>query len=259
MKKLLFCAILSLLFLGASCTLLQSFQHPAFTADTSVEEQLTALFTEYDRYQGSVCVGISGPYVSKSRAVSVATERCLQMLSFYAGLAMQAEAALVVESSAALERFDSTVFGGTSDAIYQRTAQEMQIVDVKWYGAKSGAAVFARLPQMVPIVWDTKSNWKEELPDIPGFTVVAAPASRSYSDLEKAIEAATFRSAKAMLDTAAHNLSVVHDIHQVHTDRYVRDLYSISGIKMDGFVVLSYQYDLISERVWALAVTKRER
>lgn len=259
MKKILPVLIISLLLLGASCALFQSTQSTVFTSSTPIEEQLAVLFGEYDRYNGSVCVGISGPYASKSRAVTVATERCLQTLSFYSGLAMQAEAGLVVQTASDIEHFNSTVFGGTSDAVYERTAARMEIVDVQWYGGKIGAAVFARLPEMEPIPWTRKNNWVEQPPEIPGFTVAATSASRSYSDLAQAIEAATFRSAEALLNIAATNVTVTHDIQQVRTDQYKRDLYSISGIKMDGFVVLSYRYDVPTGRVYALAVTKRER
>lgn len=258
MRKLLLFMIPALMILFLGCAGMQRFGTSVeFGASTPVSVQLASVFDEYNRYRGSVCVGISGPYTSKSRAVKVATENCLQMLSYYVGIAMQAEYGHVVRSTGGVDHLDTTVFGGTSDEIYRQTAERMEIVDVKWYGGRIGAAVFATIPGMSAIAWETTSDWMTRTPEVPGFHAVVSSSNRSYSDLPRAIEAATFRAAQAMLDTVATNVNVTYDIQTVRSDDYRRDLYSISGVRMDGFVVLRYGYDEQTGGVYALAVTKK--
>lgn len=258
MRKLLLLMIPALMVLGVGCVGVQGHHTtPVFDSTTPVSVQLGSVFDEYNGYQGSVCVGISGPYTSKSKAVSVATENCLQMLSYYVGIAMQAEYGHVVRTVKGIDHLDTTIFGGTSDEIYRQTAERMEIVDIRWYGGKIGAAVFATVPGMARIKWEETSDWMKRTPEVPGFHAVVASSNRSYADMVKAIEAATFRAAQAMLDTVASNINVTYDIQSVHHDQYMRDLYSISGVRMDGFVVLRYGYDEQSGSVCALAVTKK--
>jgi hypothetical protein len=95
---------------------------------------IQCLFDDYSAYNGSACMGISGPYSNKTTAVGVATQNCLQILAFYRGLAVQTDYNSIFCSSESEDLFSSDSFAGTIDSVYELVASEMEIVDVKWYG-----------------------------------------------------------------------------------------------------------------------------
>lgn len=223
----------------------------------SDSELIQCLFDDYSAYKGSVCMGISGPYSNKTTAVSVATQNCLQILAFYRGLAVQTDYNSIIRSSEAEDLFSSDSFAGTVDSVYESVASEMEIVDVKWYGGCVGAVVFAKLPEMKGVSSWKDCNWLEQVPELDGYYVAVATSDKTYSFLNSSIEAATFRTAQRLLDENKDTITV--SVSNVETDSksYNEDSYSISGNRISEFLILDYEYDALTNKVYALGICKK--
>lgn len=213
------------------------------------EEEYRKLFELYNSYNGSVCMGISGPYTNKPQAVEEALSRCLQYLAFYRGLAIETNFGFVVDPSGNEKISSHSVVGGTTDRILEDTADDMEIVDVVWLGGKIGAVVFARLPEMEEI-----SQNKLELSD---YVTAYATSEKVYTNFADAIEAATFRATQALLSESTSAVNVDNVIVETTSKTYRRDNYSISGLRMSGFVTLNYDYKPEEGKVYALVVCKQ--
>lgn len=202
-------------------------------------------------------MGISGAYANKDSAVEAATRNCVQILAFYRGLAFQVDYDSIIRSSSGMETFTSRAFGGTTDAVYEQVASEMEIVDVKWYGGAVGAVVFARLPEMKEVKSWKDGNWREKKPEIDGYYTAVATSDGTYTLVRSALEAATFRTAQALLDAdeSAINVSVANVM--TGNDSYSRDSYSISGNRLDGFMILDYEYDRDTKKIYALGICRK--
>lgn len=240
-------SILLVLLISCASTSPQESSNPFTSGDG---EEYKKLFELYNSYNGSVCMGISGPYSDRAQALDVAMARCLQFLAFYRGLAFETSFGSVLDSYSSYEKISShTVVGGTSDEILNDTARDMEIVDVVWLGGKVGAVVFARLPEMEEI----SNNKKELLNYVTGYST----SEKVYTSFANAIEAATFRATQALLSEATSTVSVDNVIVETTTDSYQKDYYSISGLKMEGFVTLRYDYNSEEGKVYALVVCKQ--
>lgn len=205
-------------------------------------------------------MGISGPFSNKEKAIEVATERCLQYLAFSRGLAMQTVFGIVNDSSRKDSSIEYNVIGGTSNDIVTETSKNFEIVNIQWLGGKIGAIVFAKLPEMRKIkVIDGILN--EKLPKIGGCYVAIATSEISYTHFADAIEAATFRVAEALVDMHERTINVSNNIMDIITNpessEFRSDAYSIFGNRLEGFAVLAYEYDIIENKVYALAVSKK--
>jgi hypothetical protein len=214
------------------------------------------LFSLFNGYRGSVCMGISGPEADKAKAVGIATERCLQYLAFYRGLAMQVNFGSIVDSDLKKAVNEYEIIGGTSDSVLLDAARDFEIIDVVWLGGKVGAVVFAKLPEMGGF-WSVPHNWRNNAPEISGYNVVVATSEKSYSSIANAIEAATFRAAQALVDAHYGTVNVNNTIVESKDDHYRGDSYSIWGNRLEGFSVLAYEYDYEENRVYALAVSRK--
>lgn len=214
------------------------------------------LFSLFNAYGGSVCMGISGPYSDKNKAIAVATEKCVQYLAFYKGLAMQVDFGSVVVSSNNKTSVEHNVIGGTVNEKISEVVNEFEIVDVQWLGGKIGAVVFARLPEMGRIKSITKVLGRT-IPSIDGKYVAVATSEVSYSSFADAIEAATFRVAQTLIDLHKGTVSVSNSIVDLETTKYRGDAYSISGNRLEGFAVLAFEYNVSDGKVYALAVCNK--
>lgn len=224
--------------------------------NTQNAEEYEKLFSLFNSYGGSVCMGISGPQADKERAIEIATQKCVQYLAFTRGLAMQVNFGSVTNSGSEKIGLDYGVIGGTSDALFNEVANEFEIVEVKWFGGKIGAAVFARLPGMASVK-KVGAVLNSKTPEIRGRYVAVATSEFSYSDFADAIEAATFRVAEALIHSHTGTINVSNNITETTTNQYKSDSYSISGNRLEGFAVLAYEYNIEENKVYALAVCNR--
>lgn len=216
-------------------------------------QEYDKLFSLFNSYGGSVCMGISGPVSDKNKAIEIATEKCVQYLAFYRGLAMQVDFGTVSDSTKNDASIEYSVIGGTVDSKITEVAEEFEIVNVQWLGGRIGAVVFARLPEMKTIkvvnqVLDDKT------PKIKGRYVAVATSEISYSSFAEAIEAATFRVAQALIDIHVGTVNVSNNIVNTTESQYRGDSFSISGNRLEGFAVLAYEYSIEDNKVYALAV-----
>ncbi len=231
-----------------------------FNSSMSLSYELNTVFSKYNSYNGSVCLGVSGPVAGRYEAIKAATRNALQFLAFSQGLAMQTNSGAVIRTSADLEDFDADTFGGTADRIYEEAASRMEIEKVEWYADRIGAVVYARLPEMEMVNWSGE-NWMEKTPVIEGYNVAVASSELVYSSAVTAIEAATFRVAQALLDVDRRTITVTNSKVETGLEEdssfYSKDMYTISGNRLEGFRVLSYYYDESTQKVFALGISKR--
>lgn len=224
----------------------------------TVEQEYGELFAVYNSYGGSVCMGISGPMYDRADAVAKATLNCLQYLALSRRFAMQVEFGTVTDSGFDKVFTERGAIGGTADRIYEEAAQQMEIVDVLWFGGSVGAAVFARLPEMTPIRTEQKVIGIS-IPEIASYNVAVSSSESSYQGFAEAIEAATFRVAQALMDTDTGTLNVNNTITVTTADHYRSDSYSVFGGRYDGFYVLAYEYNPADKKVYALAALKKQQ
>lgn len=201
-------------------------------------------------------MGISGPNSDKDKAIEVATEKCVQYLAFYRGLAMQVDFGTVASSSGTSPSIEYNVIGGTADSMIIEVAEEFEIIDIRWLGGRIGAVVFARLPEMRTIKI-ANQVLDSEIPNINGRYVAVATSEQSYSNFADAIEAATFRVAQTLIDMHSGTVNVSNNIINTTETQYRGDSFSISGNRLEGFAVLAYEYNIEDNKVYALAVCNR--
>lgn len=258
MKRISFPALLTLILLCSCMTVSSSgentdgYLHYEFNSSVPDSVQYEKLFDEYNKYGGRVALGISGPYVNKENAVAAATLNCVQMLSFYKGLAMQTDMSTITnDGSSYRSDFDALTIGGTSDAIFQETAEEMIIVKVIWFGGNIGAAVFATLPEMKTVLWNLSWDEPESRSDA---VIIAADCSYGrYTSYRKAIEASVFQAAKRLTQIDGKSVNVNNTLMDTTAERYQNHSYSISGNKLKDFTVVAFRYEAGEGKVYALA------
>ncbi len=201
-------------------------------------------------------MGISGPNSSEDKAISIATEKCVQYLAFYRGLAMQVDFGTVVSSDRTDTSVEYSIVGGTVDSKISEVAEEFEIVDIKWLGGRIGAVVFARLPEM-QMIKTVDKVLGGSVPEIKGRYVAVATSEVSYKNYADAIEAATFRVAQALIDKHSGTVNVSNNIVNTTETQYRGDSFSISGNRLEGFTVLAYEYNIEDNKVYALAVCNK--
>ncbi len=213
--------------------------------------QYGTLFDEYNKYDGRVALGISGPYVNREKAIATATVNCAQMLSFYRGLAMQTDMSSITDEGIIYgEDFDSYTFGGTSDSIFRKTASEMELVEVIWFGGNIGAAVFATLPEMEEVAWN--ESWNEPDTDDDDRIIASDCSFGRYVSYQKAIEASVFQAAKELMQADKKGVNVNNTLIETTSRSYQNHSFSISGSKITEFTVVAFRYDEQDGKVHAL-------
>lgn len=258
--KLAFVIVSTLFFL---CSCVYTSNQPE-TVQTNVSsawyyrdyQEYEELFSLFNSYGGSVCMGISGPNSNQEKAIEIATQRCVQYLAFYRGLAMQVDFGSVVDSNRTNASIDYNVIGGTADSKVTEAAMDFEIVDIQWLGGRIGAVVFARLPEMKAIK-TVNHVLGTDVPKIKGRYVAVATSEVQYSNFADAIEAATFRVAQALIDIHEGTVNVSNNIVSTTQDMYRGDSFSISGNRLEGFAVLAYEYNMEDNKVYALAVCNK--
>jgi len=128
-------------------------------------------------------MSISGPSSNKENAIALATEKCVQYLAFYRGLAMQVDFGTVADSSKTKTSIEYNVIGGTADRKISEVSDEFEIVDIQWLGGRIGAVVFARLPEMKTIK-SIDNILGSKVPNIKGRYVAVATSELSYANLD---------------------------------------------------------------------------
>ena len=257
MKKILLLCLVSLILVSCATNKENKESKDVnFGSNTPLSVQYNYIFDIYNSYGVSAAMGISGPYRNKNDAVTAATKECLQYLSFRNGLAMQMDASTIVNTAEDELSFDSFIFGGTSDRIYEETAEQMEIKEVVWCDGNVGSLVIASIPGMEKLNW--KGDWTKKTPEIEGWNVAVGCSFATYTNMLKAIEASTFRAAQELLSIDARALMVDNTIVETKTNEYKNDSFSINGIRFEGFTVLAYAYNEKDGKVYAMVASKKK-
>ena len=221
-------------------------------------KQYGALFSAYNKYNGRVAMGISGPYAyaNLDDAIAQATYNCAQMLSFYRGLAIQTDMSTTIGVSSLSENnFGSFSIGGTSDEIFQKTTEDMEIVEITWFGGNIGVAVFATLPEMREVNWNY--SWEKPKTEDQNLIIASECSYKNYSKYANAIEAAAFSVAVKLAQIDQNSINVNNTLIETTEDSFQNQSYSISGSKLEGFTIVAFVYDQGSRKVYAVAAARK--
>ena len=230
---------------------------PVFREDASPTEQYLRLFNDFNAYSGSAALGISGPMADKDKAIGTATFDALRYLTFNRGLAMEVRYSKTIDTDRSLIRFGTVSGGGTSDALLEECAQDVEIRNITWYGGRIGMAVFALLPGMDKAV--VPSNWRTVTPVMEGWNLAVGTYPSTGHSMREAMEGAVYRSAKRLLDVDGRSVNVDVTLEGTDTDSYRNDTFQISGNRFNSFTVFAFDYDPSTGYVYALTGSKNKQ
>ena len=228
-----------------------------FREDASPTEQYLRLFNDFNAYSGSAALGISGPMADKDKAIGTATFDALRYLTFNRGLAMEVRYSKTIDTDRSLIRFGTVSGGGTSDALLEECAQDVEIRNITWYGGRIGMAVFALLPGMDQA--DVPSNWRNSTPVMEGWNLAVGTYPSTGHSMREAMEGAVYRSAKRLLDVDGRSVNVDVTLEGTDTDSYRNDTFQISGNRFNSFTVFAFDYDPSTGYVYALTGSKNKQ
>lgn len=227
------------------------------TADLSintVEDQLDKVFADFEEFNGSVCLGISGPYEDKTKAILKATDNCAEMLAISKALIMQDDIEIKVDTSRNKDSFNLKSIGIYDDSIYHNALNTMEILDIKWYGGDIGAVVYAKLAE--PIDWSHDTNWITNKIIINGFNCDVGQTFEYYY-IQDSLEAAAFDAAVNL--SLSESTLTISDSYTVITDKSMtQHIDQISVDSISDFRILSFEYDKDTRTYYALAICKQE-
>ena len=252
--------LLCITVLLTSCTTTTSevaVTRPLFREDAAPTEQYLRLFSDFNAYSGSAVLGISGPMADKDKAIGIATYDALRYLAFNRGLAMEVRYSKTIDTDRSLIRFGTVSGGGTSDALIEECAYDVEIRNITWYGGRIGVAVFALLPGMDKA--NIPSDWRTVTPVMEGWNLSVGEYPSSGHPMREAIEGAVYRSAKGLLDVDERSVNVDVTLEGTDTDSYRNDTFQISGNKFNSFTVFALDYDPSSGYVYALTGSRKNR
>lgn len=230
--------------------------HPVFREDAAPTEQYLRLFSDFNAYCGSAVLGISGPMADKDKAIGTATFNALRYLTFNRGLAMEVRYSKTIDTDRSLIRFGTVSGGGTSDALLEECAYDVEIRNITWYGGRIGVAVFALIPGMDKA--NVPSNWRTVTPVMEGWNLSVGTYPSSGHSMREAIEGAVYRSAKGLLDVDERSVNVDVTLEGTDTDSYRNDTFQISGNKFNSFTVFAFDYDPSTGYVYALTGSRKK-
>lgn len=255
-NKTIILIALSIFLLLTSCTTTNIDTKDRSLVGLAPDVQYKVVFDEYEKYDGSVCMGISGPHTDQDKAIKLATERCLQMLAYSLQVNVTTKMGTVATLDGSVTEEALVSEGGATRETYIQAAKEMEIVDIIWYGDLVGAVVFARTPNMEKVNWNHTDNWINSPPSIKGYSVVVGKTEQNYSGLNSIIEASTYQAALALTNLADERIVLANQISRQENDNSRLDLYSMTGTKLKNFVILDYYYDRAKGAGYALGCSK---
>lgn len=227
------------------------------TTSENIEMQndFDEIFADFEALEGTVYMGISGPYTDQEKGMKVALENAMTMAALSRELRMRADVDMRTDDSG---RRDSTYFdvyssGGYSSQAMMDVVDNYSVVSTSWYGGEIGAAVFIICTDedQSPIKWNHEVSWLEESVEYPGY-VFATGTVDEYYYIQDSINAAAYEAATNLVLNHSSTLMVVNEIVQNTTYSMDVDSYQIGVGILKGFKVLAYKYDAIDRTFSAL-------
>lgn len=220
----------------------------------SFEKQLAAVFERYAEYKGTVYMGISGPYKVKETAYEVAAENCAQMAAINQALALSSINEILVNDAKGTDSFKTFSTAVFDNESLMAIADDIEIIDIVWYGGRIGAVVFGRYGNPTPTTIDT-TGWSESKWPIVSEGVAAVGGTDNYYYIQDSLEAAAYQAAVQIAETHYATVTAIDEDVDMDLDNIVVNSQQYSFNVLKNFRVLEYAYDPKTNRYSALALT----
>lgn len=255
MKKYLLLISICLVILTSCTTILSNKKVNIVDASAfakySFNKLISAVFDRYASYGGTVFMGISGPYTDKKKAIEVATTNCLKMASLYEQLTVTSDITMAMDSKYPYESFKEK-----ASATYDETSSNIEILDVVWYGGEIGAVVFASAKELEPTYLNNNTSLKiNSYEEIPGFYSSVGETSEYYY-IQDSIEAAAFYAASNILMQHQNTVTSVDEYIETKLNSVKSSSEQLNYNNLKAFKVLKYEYDELTHKYYALAISK---
>lgn len=255
-NKFLVLISLVLIFLAVSCSTTEntvSISSREFEQLT-FEKQLATVFERYAEYKGTVFMGISGPYRNQDTAYEVAAENCAQMAAINQALALSSMNEILVNDQRGIDSFKTFSSAVFDNDQLMKIADEIEIIDIVWYGGKIGAVVFGRYNNPTPTTIDT-TGWSETKWPVVSEGVAAVGGTNSYHYIQDSLEAAAYQAAVQIAEAHNRTVTAVDDAIDMDLDNMVVNSHQVNFNILTNFRILEYAYDPETNRYSALAIT----
>lgn len=230
-------------------------QGPSIYAAAGRDAFNSTVFRDYEEYEGTVYMGLSGPYTDKAKALRVALENACTMASVAQELRMRADLDIHTDTRRDIDRMRVYSSGDYSPEIYSDVMKNMEIVDLVWYGDDIGAAAFISYGDASRIEWDHDVDWEKQPIKVPGY-VFAVGTVKEYYYIQDSINAAAYEGAVNLV--LNHQDSIVAVNEEISMDEENMEVYAyqIGFNILEGFTVLAYSYDPAARTYSALVGAK---
>lgn len=224
---------------------------PTLFAATKAE-QYGEVFEVYEEYEGSVYMGVSGPYLDKAEGFRQALTNACTMAAVAQSVRMRADYDIRVD-----DRRDINSMDVYSSAVYDQETlndvyQNMELVSLEWFGGEVGAVAFIRYGSVERIEWDHDDDWTSIATEYPGY-VFAVGEVGEYYYIQDSINAAAYDAAVNLVDVSADTLYAVNEVTRTDNSNMRVNSYQIGVNVLEGFTVLAYDYDPKTRTFYALA------
>lgn len=243
-------AVIALLMMGFAVFMPQS---PFLAAAQSSD--FNRVFSDYEEYEGSVYMGISGPYTDKNTAYRKALENACTMAALSQSLRMRADLDMVTDTRHDRNSFRVYSAGSYDGTVYEAVMAGMEIEDLIWYGGDIGAVAFIKYGDGTRIQWDHDRTWVASSIEVPGYAFAVGTVGEYYY-IQDSINAAAYEGAvNLVLNHQKSIIAVNEEITMNNTDMMAYS-YQIGFNILKGFTVLAYYYDPDNRTYTALVGAK---
>lgn len=218
------------------------------------EKQIQAVFNRYAEYKGTVFMGISGPYQDKEKAYKDAAEKCAEMAAINQALAFASINEILTNEEKDIDSFESFSRAVFDNKQLMKVAEDLEIIDIVWYGGYIGAVVFGRYGNPTVTHLDSTSWSETDWPTAKEGTI-AVGGTDNYYYIQDSIEAAAYQAAIQIAETHYATITAIDDSIDMDLDNMIEQSNQFSFNVLKNFRVLEYGYDPKTNRYSALAIT----
>ena len=222
-----------------------------FLAAASGSAEFNSVFSDYEEYEGSVYMGISGPYTDQETAYRKALENACTMAAVAQSLRMRADLDMVTDTRRDIDRFKVYSSGVYSQEVLDDVMAGMEIENLIWYGGDVGAVAFIRYGNAERLSWNHDPSWITKGIEIPGY-VFAVGTVGEYYYIQDSINAAAYEGAVNLVPNHQKSIIAVNEESMMDTDDMTVYSYQIGYNILERFTVLAYYYDATARTYSAL-------
>ncbi len=220
-------AVMAMLILISSCS---TASKERFDPRKVADGEILSMIEGYNRLEGAVFMGVSGPYSNMETAYSKAMENAAIMALFNEG----------IEAGTALQTISSSSF---SYGDMLRSARDFDFGEERIMGVLSNAEIISAeyLGGAVGAVVLIRSGSEPLNPGDDGV-IVATGTARKYANVQDSLLAATLDAA-IQLTMQRSGFAVSDMSREMRNETFREESSQLVASVLDGFTVLSYSYD----------------